>query len=83
MNPFNALMKILATAAVIAGAVFAVIMYGDKIADFTRKLLGRLGVSTCPCEDEDFVDESDLEEVETVAAEQDVETVATEQDFEG
>lgn len=73
MNPFSALMKILAAAAVIAGAVFAVIMYGDKIADFAKKLLGRIGVSTCPCEDDDFVDESDLEEVETVAAEQDFE----------
>lgn len=73
MNAFSALMKVLAAAAVIAGAVFAVIMYGDRIAELAKKLLGRMGVSPRSCDDEDFVDECDLEEVETVAADQDFE----------
>lgn len=71
MNAFNVVAKILAAAAVIAGAVFVVVVYGDKIMNFIKKLIGRpVG---CGCDDSDFVDESDLEDEEIVAGEQDFE----------
>lgn len=73
MNAFSVVMKILAAAAVIAGIVFVVIMYGDKIMSFVKKLLGRIGCSACECDDSDFVDESDLEDGDIVAADQDFE----------
>ena len=70
MNAFGAVLKVLAAAAVIAGAVFVVIAYGEKIVAFFKKLLGRFG---CSC-NSDFVDECDLEDAEE-------EVVASEQDF--
>ena len=66
MNSFSVIAKILAAAAVIAGAVFVVIVYGDKIMGFFKKLMGRGG-----CDNADFVDESDLADGEVVAGEQD------------
>ena len=70
----SAIIKILAAAAVIAGAVFAAIMYGDKIMSLTKKFLSRLGITvTCSCEDEDFVEDCDLVEEEPLAADQDFE----------
>lgn len=66
MNSFSVIAKILAAAAVIAGIVFVVIVYGDKIMDFFKKLLGR-GKTTDP----DFVDDCDLIDEEIVAGEQD------------
>ena len=66
MNAFSVIAKILAAAAVVASIIFVVIVYGDKIMGFFKKLLGR-GKSTNP----DFVDESDLEDDEIVAGEQD------------
>ena len=78
MNAFNALIKVLAAAAVIAGAVFAVIMYGDKIMQLIKKLTTRFGVNVCVDTDSDFVDEEDL-----VVEESESEPVAADQDFEG
>ena len=66
MNSFSVIAKILAAAAVIAGIVFVVIVYGDKIMSFFKKLLGRDGANSS-----DFVDESDLVDEEIVAGEQD------------
>ena len=71
MNAFSVLLKILAAAMVIAGVVYVVIVYGDKIMGFVKKLLGRTGC--CTCDDSDFVDDSDLEDGEIVAGEQDFE----------
>ena len=71
MNAFSVLLKILAAAAVIAGGVFAVIVYGDKIMSFVRKLLGRIGCSECV--DSAFVDDCDLADDEIVAGDQDFE----------
>lgn len=74
MNAFSAMMKVLAAAAVIAGAVFAVVMYGDKLMSIAKKFLSRLGITvSCSCEDDDFVDEYDLVDEEAVAADQDFE----------
>lgn len=71
MNAFSVIMKILAAAAVIAGIVVAVVVYGDKIMAFAKKLLSRIGC--CECKDSDFVDDCDLEDGEIVAGEQDFE----------
>ena len=69
MNAFSVLLKILAAAAVIAGAVFAVVVYGDKIMGFVKKLLGRVG-----CVGSDFVDDCDLEDDDLVAVDEDFES---------
>lgn len=76
----SAIIKVLAAAAVIAGAVFAVVMYGDKIMATVKKFLGRLGVEPCPFEDEDFVDECDLANDCDLVEE---EPTVADQDFEG
>ena len=71
MNAFGVLLKILAAAAVIAGVVYVVIVYGDKIMGFAKKLLGRIGC--CTCSDSDFVNDCDLEDGEIIAGDQDFE----------
>lgn len=71
MNAFSVIAKILAAAAVIAAAVFVVVVYGDKIMSLINKLLGRFGCGNC--DDSDFVDDCDLEDEEIVASEQDFE----------
>lgn len=71
MDALSVLLKILAAIAVIVGAVFVVVVYGDKILAFFKKLLGRIGC--CNCDDADFVDEFDLEDDEIVAGDQDFE----------
>ena len=75
MNAINVVLKILAAAVVVAGAVVVVIMYGDKIMGFIKKLMSRLGVCECggECCESDFADEFDAEGEEVVAAEQDFE----------
>jgi hypothetical protein len=72
MNAFSVIMKILAAAAVIAGIVFAVVVYGDKIMAFAKKLLSRIGCYG-ECDDSDFVDDCDLEDEDFVAGDQDFE----------
>lgn len=71
MNGFGVIIKILAAAAAIAGAVFVVIVYGEKILGLVKKLLGRVNI--CVGCEADFVDDSDLESEEVVAGEQDFE----------
>lgn len=66
MNSFSVVAKILAAAAVIAAIIFVVIVYGDKIMGFFKKLLGRGG-----SDKHDFVDECDLADEEIVAGDQD------------
>ena len=70
MNAFGVFLKILAAAIAIAGAVFVVVVYGDKILGFFKKLFG---CKRC-CADSDFVDECDLEDEEIVADNQDFES---------
>lgn len=72
MNAFSVIMKILAAIAVIAGIVFVVVVYGEKIMAFAKKLLGRVS-RRGECDDSDFVDDCDLEDGEIVAGEQDFE----------
>lgn len=69
MDALGVVLKILAAIAVIVGAVFVVLKYGDKILAFFNKLLGRNDV----CIDSDFVDDSELADEEIAANEQDFE----------
>lgn len=69
MDALSVVLKVLAAIAVIVGAVYVVLKYGDKILAFFNKLLGRDDV----CVDSDFVDDSALEDGEIAADEQDFE----------
>lgn len=70
MDTLGVILKILAAIAVIVGAVFVVLTYGDKIMAFFKKMMGRLKIKG---DDSDFVDDSELVDGEVVAAEQDFE----------
>ncbi len=59
----KAVLKILTALAAIAGVVFVIATYGDKIVAWAKKLIGK-----CPCQDEDIcVDEAVEEPDEEVA----------------
>ena len=95
MKIFTLIAKILAAIAAIAGIVYIIATYGDKIVAWAKRLLTR---SAAPCQiaaDEDFAEEAAAETEEAPAAEEaPVETaeevaieendpVADEADFEG
>ena len=58
------LLKILTALAAIAGAVFVVATYGDKIVAFAKKLLGK-----CPCCEAEEAPVDELAEEEPAAEE--------------
>ena len=87
MKFVSTICKILAALAFVAGAVYLLATYGDKIVAWAKKLLTR---SAAPCQiaaDEDFAEEAAAETEEAPAAEEVVieenEPVADEVDFEG
>lgn len=99
MKTFSLIAKILAAVAAVAGVIYIIATYGDKIVAWAKKLLSR---SAAPCQiaaDEDFVEEAAAETEEAPAAEEaaeeavaeaveevvveDNEPVADEADFEG
>ena len=51
MKVFSTIMKIVAALAAIAGIIYVVATYGDKIVAWAKKLLGKL--ECCCCCDED------------------------------
>lgn len=59
------MLKILAALAAIAGAVFVVATYGDKIVAFAKKLLGK-----CPCCEAEEAPVDELAEEEPAAEEE-------------
>ena len=93
MKTANIIIKIVAALAAVAGVVFVIATYGDKIVAWAKKLLG-----CCPCdgdceccdcecfeETEEAAEETDeaAEEVaEEISEEVAEEPVATESDFE-
>lgn len=95
MRVFSTIMKIVAAAAAIVGAVYVAATYGDQIVAWAKKTLSSL--SNCPCckreapaveEDpveEAPVEESPAEEAPTEEAPDAVESVpeADDSDFEG
>ena len=71
MDVLSVVLKVLAALAVIAGAIFLVVKYSEKILDFFKKLAARFNINiNCGS---DFVDDSELESVEVAAEEQDFE----------
>ena len=80
MKAVNTIVKILTALAAVAGVVYVIATYGDKIVAWAKKLL-----AACPkCEvevvaDTDLVDDAELTEEEAVAEEAPVEEVAAEE----
>ena len=95
MRVFSTIMKIVAAAAAIVGAVYVAATYGDQIVAWAKKTLSSL--SNCPCfkreapaveeapVEEAPVEESPAEEAPTEEAPDAVESVpeADDSDFEG
>ena len=79
MKVFSTILKIVAALAVVAGIVYVVATYGDKIVAWAKKLLGKF--ECCCCGDEDCCCECECEEecVEEAAPAAEAE----EADFEG
>ena len=89
MKNANIIIKIVAALAAVAGVVFVIATYGDKIVAWAKKLLGR-----CPCDGEceccececfeetEEVAEDAAEEIEEVVEEANEEPIAAESDFE-
>lgn len=87
MKVFNTVMKVVAALAAIAGAVYVVATYGDRIVAWAKRLWTRLPQCPITAEPEDIfedapaaepTEESTVESAETPAAE---EADATEADF--
>ena len=53
MKVFNTILKLLTALAAVAGAVYVIATYGDKIVAWAKNLLGKCCCSDCCCEDED------------------------------
>lgn len=78
MKVFTTILKILAALAAIAGIVYVIATYGDKIVAWAKKVLG-CTCECCGCECDCDCD-CDCEEVEVV---EENGAVAEESDFEG
>ena len=79
MKAFNLIVKIVVALTAIAGAVYVVATYGDKIVAWAKKMLGQCGCCCCGCEEaaEEAVEEAAEEVVEAAeAAEEAVEEIA-------
>ena len=92
MKTVNVIIKVVAALAAVAGIVYVIAAYGDKIVAWAKKLLGRCGCEgECDtCEIECFeeavevpAEEAAEEPAEEAAQEADEEPVAAESDFEG
>lgn len=74
MKTFTIIAKILAALATIAGIVYLVATYGDKIVAWTKKLLGSCpccnGDCECECEGECECEEAEEVSVEEVPVEE-------------
>ena len=92
MKTFNAVVKILTALAAVAGAVYVIATYGDRIVAWAKKVLASMPKCPC-CTEDDFVEEAAVEvpAEEAVAEEAAVEVtievpaeepVAEEADFE-
>lgn len=90
MKTWTVILKILAALAAVAGVVYIIAAYGDKIVSFARRLLGRdyecfCDCDDCDCEDCDCCDFDDLDELDEVEIEEEADEtpVAADDDFEG
>lgn len=48
MKVWSTILKILAALAAVAGVIFVIVKYGDKIVAWCKGLLCKLGICTCP-----------------------------------
>ena len=76
MKTVNVIIKVVAALAAVAGVVYVVATYGDKIVAWAKKLLGR-GCEFRGCGD--FVDEPADDETEVAAEVETVEEVVAEE----
>lgn len=92
MKVFNTIMKIVAAVAVVAGIVYVVATYGEKIVAWAKKLLGTVenccGVKCtceeeCCCEGECCCEEAPVEEAPAEEAPAEEAPQAEENDFVG
>lgn len=90
MKVLGNILKVLAALAAIAGVVYVIATYGDKIAAWAKKLLGKLGCGCCsdtvvaPAEEVIEAEEPAAEEAPTEEAPVEEGAVqAEETDFEG
>ena len=82
MKVFGKIMKVLAALAMVAGAIYLLATYGDKICAWARKILNKF--NCCCCVGEEIIAEAPAEEVVTEEETVQEEVVqADEQDFEG
>ena len=84
MKTFAIIAKILAALATIAGIVYVIATYGDKIVAWAKDMLAKFGCCHCDCCDCECEEEAE-EETEEPAAEEAAEEApaAEENDFEG
>lgn len=82
MKVFNTIMKIVAALAVVAGIVYVVAKYGDKIVAWTRKLVDAV-TGKCCCGNECVCDDTCCCEEAPEEAPAEGEVQATDADFEG
>lgn len=73
MKAFGNFLKVLATLAAIAGVVYVVIQYGDKISAWGKKFLRDHGLCCCSCGEVTEVPAEETVPAETQAAEEDFE----------
>ncbi len=64
MKTVGVILKILAALAAVAGVVYVIAAYGDKIVAWAKKLLGIPGECCCDCDCEDCDCECDCEDCE-------------------
>lgn len=89
MKIFNTVVKVVVTLAAVAGVVYVVATYGEKIVAWCKKMLGSCNCccnGECCCTEEDVAEEvPEAEEAPVVeeAPADDAEPVADEADFEG
>ncbi len=74
MKVFNVIMKILVALAAVAGAIYVLATYGDKIVAWCKKLLS--ACKCCDCQCEVIIEQPPVEEAAEEAA-------VTETDFAG
>ena len=72
MKSVNIIVKILAALAAVAGAVFVIATFGDKIVAFAKKLIGCECSCECECDCECECEDCECEPEETVETEEEV-----------
>lgn len=90
MKIFTMILKILAALAAVAGIIYVIATYGDKIVAWAKGLLGKCPCCDCECDCDDCDCECECVEGECECEEEPIEEVAVEEaveasetDFEG